>query len=77
MTEVIQGTYRHFKGGIYEVLGLARHSETEELLVVYKNSEGQIWVRPYEMFFEAVLHEGAQIQRFTLISKLNQEGAIA
>lgn len=46
------GRYRHFKGKEYQVLGLARHSETQELLVVYRAlyGEGGLWVRPYEMF---------------------------
>lgn len=50
------GVYEHYKGHRYEVLGLARHSETEEWLVVYRalyGEQGQ-WVRPYDMFVEAV-----------------------
>lgn len=70
------GTYRHFKGGIYEVIGAGRHSETEEWLVVYKNHAGDIWVRPYDMFFSFVIHDNAQVQRFTLISEANTEEAI-
>jgi len=49
------GLYRHYKGGLYEVLHLARHSETEEQLVVYRSlSEGGVWVRPAVMFVEHV-----------------------
>ena len=49
------GLYRHYKGGLYEVLHLARHSETEEELVVYRSlSEGGVWVRPAAMFVEQV-----------------------
>ena len=50
------GRYRHFKGKEYQVLGLARHSETQELLVVYRAlyGEGGLWVRPYEMFASPV-----------------------
>ncbi|MGB5961387.1 MAG: DUF1653 domain-containing protein, partial [Coleofasciculaceae cyanobacterium] len=58
------GTYRHFKGGLYEVVGVVRHSETEELLVLYKNSQGDLWVRPYQMFFETVIHQGREVERF-------------
>lgn len=49
------GLYRHYKGGLYQVLHLARHSETEELLVVYRSlAEGGVWVRPAAMFLEHV-----------------------
>ncbi len=59
------GRYRHFKGGVYEVLLTARHSETDEELVVYR-PEGarQWWARPLSMFTEMVRHEGRQVQRF-------------
>lgn len=61
----ICGTYRHFKGGIYEVLGVARHSESEEHLVVYKSPSGEWWVRPREMFFGTTQIDGKPVQRFT------------
>ena len=56
----IQGTYRHYKGNMYEVIGVAKHSETLEELVVYKAlyGDGQLWVRPKEMFLEKVTYEG-------------------
>ncbi|WP_018609106.1 DUF1653 domain-containing protein [Uliginosibacterium gangwonense] len=60
------GTYRHFKGGEYEVVGVARHSETQEPLVIYRplyNASG-LWARPYAMFVEEVEHEGRLIPRF-------------
>jgi len=60
------GRYRHYKGGEYEVLGVARHSETHEPLVVYRplyNASGW-WVRPHAMFFEAVNVGGALRPRF-------------
>ena len=62
------GRYRHFKGNEYEVLGTARHSETEEELVVYKpvGSE-QWWVRPLAMFTETVEHQGRRVPRFELL----------
>ena len=61
------GLYRHYKGGQYEVIGAARHSETLEPLVVYRplyNASG-LWVRPHAMFFEDIEHEGRRIARFT------------
>ncbi|HHF0384320.1 TPA: DUF1653 domain-containing protein, partial [Pseudomonas aeruginosa] len=50
------GLYRHYKGQNYRVLGVARHSETEEALVIYQALYGEfgLWVRPLEMFTEAV-----------------------
>ena len=60
------GRYRHYKGNDYEVIGIARHSETEEELVVYRKlyDDGSLWVRPLAMFMEAVAVDGQQIQRF-------------
>jgi hypothetical protein len=64
-----RGRYRHYKGGEYEVIGVARHSETHEPLVVYRplyNDSGW-WVRPHAMFFETVLVDGVQLPRFEKI----------
>ena len=63
------GRYRHYKGGEYEVLGAARHSETHEPLVVYRplyNQSGW-WVRPHAMFFEDVTVDGRRVPRFERI----------
>ena len=63
------GRYRHYKGGEYEIIGAARHSETLEPLVVYRplyNASG-LWVRPHAMFFEQVEFEGKRQPRFTHI----------
>ena len=60
------GRYRHYKGGDYEVIGVARHSETTEPLVVYRplyNASGW-WVRPHAMFFETVEINGVRQPRF-------------
>lgn len=60
------GRYRHYKGKEYEVVGLARHSETLEVLVVYRplyNASG-LWVRPYAMFIETVEVDGQTVPRF-------------
>jgi len=60
------GIYRHFKGQTYEVIGVARHSETEEELVVYRPlyGEGGLWVRPLAMFTETVERDGETFLRF-------------
>jgi hypothetical protein len=67
--ENITGTYQHYKGGKYEVLGIGTHSETEEKLVVYKAlyAPYEIWVRPYEMFFGTTEVNGKSIPRFKKI----------
>ena len=61
------GLYRHFKGGEYEVVGLARHSETLAWHVVYRAlyGDGGLWVRPAAMFLESVAHGGEVVRRFT------------
>jgi hypothetical protein len=69
------GRYRHYKGAEYEVVGVARHSETHEALVVYRplyNDSG-LWVRPHAMFFEEIEFEGARVARFAPIPGLAQE----
>lgn len=66
MSEPLPGRYRHYKGGEYEVIGTARHSETQEQLVVYRplyNDTG-LWVRPLAMFTETVLVDGRSVPRF-------------
>ena len=63
------GRYRHYKGLDYEVIGVARHSETLEALVVYRplyNASG-LWVRPHAMFFEDVEIEGRRQPRFAFV----------
>ncbi len=64
------GRYRHYKGGEYEIVGVARHSETLEPLVVYRplyNATG-LWVRPHAMFFEQIEVEGRLQPRFARMS---------
>ena len=63
------GIYRHYKGNDYEVIGMAKHSETEEALVLYRAlyGEGGLWVRPPEMFTESVAVEGKRVARFTYL----------
>ncbi len=66
------GRYRHFKGRDYEVIGLARHSETREVLVVYRPlyGEGGLWVRPLAMFSEEVDHEGTRQPHFAYVGEM-------
>ncbi|MBQ3221769.1 MAG: DUF1653 domain-containing protein [Clostridia bacterium] len=65
------GKYRHFKGKEYEVIALAKHSETEEELVVYRAlyGEGEVWVRPASMWEEQVQCQGETVSRFTFIGE--------
>lgn len=60
------GRYRHHKGGEYELLGVVRHSETLEPLVLYRPLREDVgwWVRPYAMFFETVVVDGVAQPRF-------------
>ena len=67
MDEIKIGKYRHFKGGEYEVLCLAKHSETQEEMVVYRAlyGEGETWVRLLSMWNDTVTREGKTYRRFT------------
>ncbi|QEE61181.1 DUF1653 domain-containing protein [Salinibacterium sp. dk2585] len=60
----LRGRYRHFKGGVYDLIDVARHSETSEEFVVYRSASGELWVRPRAMFFETVDVDGRQVSRF-------------
>ena len=63
------GRYRHYKGKEYEVIGVARHSETEETYVVYRTRYGNfdLWIRPLTMFVEEVVVDGVTMPRFRYI----------
>ncbi len=65
------GRYRHFKGGEYEVIGVANHSETGEKMVVYRALYGEksLWVRPESMWNETIERDGEQKARFTYIGE--------
>ena len=69
------GLYRHYKGGLYQVHGVARHSETSEGMVVYQQLDGTpgLWVRPIDMFNENVVINGKTIPRFKYISSFNNK----
>ena len=67
--EIKLGKYRHFKGGEYEVVGIAHHSETMEDMVVYRAlyGKGELWVRPASMWNETLTRDGATFKRFTYV----------
>jgi hypothetical protein len=77
MDTIQYGKYQHYRTeNLYEIIGIARHSETHEEMVVYKAlyqcekfGLNQIWVRSKSMFFEQVLHNGCKVPRFKWISE--------
>ncbi|MDA8782175.1 DUF1653 domain-containing protein [Porticoccaceae bacterium] len=68
------GIYKHYKGNLYQVLGVARHSESEEEHVVYKTLYGDysLWVRPLGMFLEQVEIDGESVARFELVESATE-----
>ena len=70
MKNIELGRYQHFKGNYYQVLHLAKDSETEETFVVYQPEYGdkEIWIRPLAMFAETITRDGKTMQRFTKVS---------
>jgi len=69
---VALGTYQHFKGGMYEVIGVAHHSEDLSEMVVYKSlyetakfPKGTLWVRPKELFVDTIERNDTSVARFT------------
>lgn len=71
MNLVIGGIYRHYKGNYYTLIGIAKHSETLEELVVYQAQYGdkKLWVRPLKMFMDKVAVNGNKVDRFKFIDK--------
>lgn len=71
MEEIKLGKYRHFKGNEYEVIAIAKHSETLEPLVVYRALYGEqaVWVRPASMWNETLERDGNTYRRFTFIEE--------
>lgn len=69
MNPIPLGRYRHYKGRDYSVVGFARHSETEEVMVLYVPlyGEGGYWVRPLTMFTENVVVDGKEVPRFSYL----------
>ena len=66
-----KGIYKHFKGNLYELLYVAKHSETLEEMVVYKAlyGDGDVWVRPASMWDEQVERDGEMVNRFQLVEE--------
>ncbi len=71
MQAIIGGKYRHYKGKEYRLLGVAKHSETLEMMAVYQAmyGAGELWVRPLSMFLELVVCDGKEVPRFCLVSE--------
>lgn len=71
--ELKPGKYKHFKGGLYRVIGVAKHSETLEEMVVYEalydNPRSKLWVRPLAMFLEEVERDGQKFPRFQYLGE--------
>ncbi len=69
MADIKQGRYRHFKGNEYEVVGIAKHSETLEEMVVYRAlyGDGGLWVRPASMWLEEIDRDGYKGPRFIYV----------
>ena len=69
LPKIARGRWRHFKGNLYEVVDLARHSETLEWHVVYRAlyGDGGLWIRPAAMFAETIERDGAAMPRFTKV----------
>ncbi|ATO28919.1 hypothetical protein RA13_13665 [Bacillus atrophaeus] len=65
--EVIGCRFKHYKGGLYKVIGEVIHTETEEKLVTYEDTDGTLWARPKDMFFGKVVVDKNEINRFTKI----------
>ncbi len=77
MKMIKPGIYKHFKGGIYEVMGVGRHSETLEEMVIYKSDsetfgKESLWARPASMWFEHVEKDGYSGPRFTFIKPVEK-----
>ena len=73
MNDLKLGRYQHYKGKYYEVIGVARYSETLEELVLYEalyaNELGKMWVRPKQNFLESVQVDGQNVPRFALVEE--------
>ncbi|WP_378955499.1 DUF1653 domain-containing protein [Pelosinus sp. sgz500959] len=70
-TVIKKGLYRHYKNKLYEVLDEATHSESLEVMIIYRALYGNygLWVRPKKMFLEEVLYEGVKVPRFSYLGE--------
>ena len=70
-----KGIYQHFKGNKYELIDIAKHSETLEEMVVYRAlyGDGGVWVRPLSMWNEEVVHNGEKVKRFIYLGREDME----
>jgi hypothetical protein len=75
MKTIPKGLYRHYKGQEYQVVDVARHSETQEWVVVYRclYDDYSLWVRPYDMFVETVDIEGKEVPRFAFVRYIEED----
>jgi hypothetical protein len=71
------GLYQHYKGNLYQVMSVARHSENYEIFVVYQALYGDynVWIRPFNMFTETILIDGIEVPRFTFLKEIITEVA--
>jgi len=74
MNDITPGIYRHYKGGLYEVIGAAIHTETLEKLVIYRAlyGEGKVWARPLSMWNEIIMVDGQPVARFSRVEEAEQ-----
>lgn len=63
---------KHYKGGIYNLIGTAKHSETLEEMTIYEDTNGNVWARPSSMFFDKVNVEGNEIPRFEVLGTFHK-----
>ena len=65
------GIYQHYKGDVYKVIGRAKHTETQEQMIIYKDASSNIWVRPKEMFESYIEVDGQQVERFKYLGEFD------
>jgi hypothetical protein len=72
------GLYKHYKGNYYQVIGIAKHEESHENMVVYRELYGEyaLWVRRLDRFLEDVVHDGREVPRFKFIKELDTKPQI-